>query len=329
MNALPARQITLGLQSNKTGVEYQMLGALAEDVGFDGVSVFNDLGFQPPLSALLEIARVTEHIRLGPACLNPFLLHPVEIAGQIAALDLASSGRAYLGLTRGAWLERVGVTGPRPVRALSEAAEITRRLLRGDDTGYTGETFRLAPGMALNYQPVRPDVDLLFGVWGPRGAEEAKASAGEVKLGGTANPDMVRRMRSWLAGSGVGIVAGAVTVVDEDRALARARARSEVAMYLDVVAELDHTVELPADVLTRLPALLAAGRTEDAGRLVPDDLLDRFCFSGTPDDVAEQAARVIEAGASRIEFGTPHGLTDGKGIELLGRKVLPALRRNL
>lgn len=323
------RQVTLGLQSDKSAADYQRLAVLAEDLGFDGVSVFNDIGFQPPQFALLEMARVTHRVRLGAACLNPFLLHPIEIAGQVATLDLASDGRAYLGLTRGAWLERVGVDGGRPVSALAETVEVVSRLLSGDDSGYRGEAFVLRPGLRLRYRTARPRVDTTFGVWGPRGAAVAAMCAQEVKLGGSANPDMVRRMSSWLAGSGgsdVGVVAGAVTVVDEDRAAARSRARAEVAMYLEVVAALDPTVELPPGLLPRLGALLAAGRPDDAGRLIPDDILDRFCFSGVPDDVAEQAAALFEAGASRVEFGTPHGLSDVRGVELLGSKVLPALR---
>jgi 5,10-methylenetetrahydromethanopterin reductase len=35
---------------------------------------------------------------------------------------------------------------------------------------------------------------------------------------------------------------------------------------------------------------------------------------------------LLEAGATRVEFGTPHGLTAARGIELLGRRVLPAVR---
>ena len=66
------------------------------------------------------MARVTERIRLGPAALNPFTLHPYEIAGQIALLDSVSDGRAYLGLAKGAWLDRLGLEedgrSPRCVR---------------------------------------------------------------------------------------------------------------------------------------------------------------------------------------------------------------------
>jgi 5,10-methylenetetrahydromethanopterin reductase len=55
-------------------------------------------------------------------------------------------------------------------------------------------------------------------------------------------------------------------------------------------------------------------------------VLDRFAFSGTPEQVAAQARAVIEAGAGRIDFGTPHGLTGADGVRLLGTRVLPLLR---
>ena len=58
------------------------------------LSVYHDLLDQPAIGPLLLMARVTERIRLGPAALNPFTLHPYEIAGQIATLDAVSCGRA-------------------------------------------------------------------------------------------------------------------------------------------------------------------------------------------------------------------------------------------
>jgi 5,10-methylenetetrahydromethanopterin reductase len=180
-------------------------------------------------------------MRLGPACLNPFTLHPVEIAGQIAALDLTSSGRAYLGLARGAWLDKIGIDQPRPVRALREAAEIVRLLLARDPGGYHGEVFSVAPGTRLQFDVQRSRVPLLIGTWSPKTAALAGEIADEVKIGGSANPAMVRRMRELIevgttragrAAEDVGIVVGAVTVVAEDGAAARRLARSAVAMYV-------------------------------------------------------------------------------------------------
>lgn len=326
-----SRQVTLALQTDKTETEYEALGVAAETLGFDGVSVFNDLGYQPSLFPLLVLASHTRHIRLGAACLNPYLTHPVEIAGQVATLDMVSRGRAYVGLTRGSWLDRVGVAVNRPLRTLREAVEVVATVLRGDGKEYTGEVFQLGPGYVPRYPTHRDRVDVLLGVWGPKGAELAAGCADEVKLGGCANPDMVALMRSWLAGHGggeVGVVAGAVTMVDEDRAVARRRARAEVAMYVDVVAALDRTVTVEPELAARLRALVSAGAYAEAGALIPDDLLDRFCFAGTPEEVAGHAEALFAAGATRIEFGTPHGVTDRHGVELLGRAVLPILRGN-
>jgi 5,10-methylenetetrahydromethanopterin reductase len=289
-------EVGLGLQSDKSLAEYETLGRRAEEAGFDVVSVFHDLFFQPAIFPLLAIARVTERVRLGPAALNVRTLHPVELAGQAAALDLASNGRAYLGLVAGAWLEQLGLDEERPLTRLREAVEVVRRLLAGDRSGFAGERFSLAAGAGLAYEPLRPAVPLMIGTWRQRTASFAATAADEVKIGGSANPDMVRLMRSWLGDGGPRIVVGAVTVVDEDGARARAEARARVQMYLDVVAELDPTLD---------------------GSAPP---LEKFALAGTPEEVAAQAAALYEAGVHRVEFGNP------QGFDLLCDRVLPLLR---
>jgi 5,10-methylenetetrahydromethanopterin reductase len=290
-------EVGLGLQSDKSLAEYEALGRRAEEAGFDVVSVFHDLFFQPAIFPLLAVARVTERVRLGPAALNVRTLHPVELAGQAAALDLASNGRAYLGLVAGAWLEQLGLDEARPLTRLREAVELVRRLLAGDRSGFAGERFSLAPGAGLAYEPLRANVPLLIGTWRQRTAAYAATVADEVKIGGSANPDMVRLMRSWLGNEGPRIVVGAVTVVDEDGARARAEARARVQMYLDVVADLDPTLE--------------------SSEAAP---LEKFAIAGTPEEVASHAAALYDAGVHRVEFGNP------QGFDLLCDRVLPLLR---
>ena len=41
---------------------------------------------------------------------------------------------------------------------------------------------------------------------------------------------------------------------------------------------------------------------------------------------AHQALALFAAGAGRVEFGTPHGLSEESGLRLLGEAVLPHLR---
>ncbi|MCW3839548.1 LLM class flavin-dependent oxidoreductase [Micromonospora yasonensis] len=333
---MSAAEVGLGLQSDKRAGDYARLARSAERAGFDVLTVFSDLMYQPPIFPLLEMAAATGRVRLGAACLNPYSMAPYEIAGQVAALDLASHGRAYLGLARGTWLGAVGIDQARPLATLEEAAQVVYRLLRGDTGGFAGQVFRLAPDTVLRYPVHRPDPPLLIGAWGPKGAALAGRIADEIKVGGSANPAMVPVIRDRVRVGAervgrrvddVGIVFGAVTVVDRDGPAARSRARTEVAMYLAVVADLDPTVELPNDLLGRVKALVDAGDHEAAGRLVPDDVLDLFAFSGTPEQVAAQAQALIDAGVRRVEFGTPHGLEDQRGVDLLGSAVLPMLRR--
>lgn len=328
-------QVSIALQGDKPLARYGELAALAEGYGFDGVSVYADLGFQPAIGPLLEVAKATSRVRVGPAALNPYLLHPVEIAGQIAQLDAVSDGRAYLGLVRGAWLETLGVTDDRPLTRIRETVAVVRHLLAGRVEGYQGELYRLPKGRLFNYPVLRPDIPILLGSWGPKMLALAGEIAAEVKVGGSTNPDLVAEVRRRLAvgeewagrplGS-VGICFGAVTVVDEDGLQARAYVRREVARYLPVVAPMDSTVEIPAATLAEIQRLVDADRLDDAAELVPDDTLDRFAFSGSPEQIVAQAELLFAAGVTRIEFGTPHGLTEDGGLRLLGEQVLPALR---
>ena len=286
-------ELGLGLQTDRRPEEYVELARLAERAGFDVVSTFHDLLFQPAIVPLVLIARATERVRVGPAALNPFTLHPVEIAGQIAALDLVSNGRAYLGLVQGAWLDALGLREERPLTALREAVEIVRRLFARELGGFEGERFSLAPGRGFEIEPLRPEVPLLIGTWGPKTAAYAGEVAQEVKVGGTANPDLIPVVREWIGNDEVGIVVGAVTAVDEDGDAARARASVEVERYLPVVGHRDPTLE---------------------GREPP---LDRVTIAGTPGEVIAHAERLFEAGVKRIDFGAQHG------VELLAERVAP------
>jgi len=328
-------KLSIALQTDKPLAAYGPLAAQAESHGFDQVTVYNDMLYQPAWLPLLEMARATRRVRLGVAAVNPFTCHPVNIAGNIALIDEAAGGRVSLGLARGAWLDFVGVAPRQPARALAEAVRCVRHLLRRDPAPLAGEFFPLAGGDTLRWPLLRSDIPFLLGSWGAQTIRACIAEIAEVKIGGSANPDVVPYFRRVIdaaaqqagrAGDEIGIVIGAVCVVDEDGAAARALARREVALYLPVVAGLDPTVAVEPDRLAQLRAAAARYDFTAAAALVSDDLLRRFAFAGSPAEVAEQAAALFAAGASRVEFGTPHGLTPAQGLHLLGTAVLPRLR---
>ncbi len=343
------RHLSIAFQTDKPLAAYGALAAAAEGYGFDAVTVYNDMLYQPAWLPLLEMARATQQITLGVAAVNPFTCHPVNIAGNIALIDEASNGRAYLGIARGSWLDFVGVTPQRPVVALREAMTCVRHLLRRDLAPLPGEIFSLAGGDSLRWNIHRPDIPFLLGTWGEQTLRACRDQIDAIKIGGSANPDVIGHFRRMLAGQAetpaaqrkrgaegqgqkgalrpVDIVIGAVSVVDEDGAAARRLARREVALYLPIVAELDPTVSIDPNLLARLKDAAARYDFAAAAALISDDLLARFAFAGTPAELAAHAEALFAAGAARVEFGTPHGLTPEHGLRLLGEQVLPRLRQ--
>lgn len=329
-----ARKVSLAFQTDKPLAAYGPLARMVEDYGFDGVTVYNDMLYQPAWLPLLEIAKATQEVQIGVAAVNPFTCHPINIAGNFALIDEAAHGRAYLGLARGGWLDFVGIEPRRPVTALREAFECVRHLLRQSNAPYQGEVFSLAGGDTLRWALPRADAPFLLGAWGEATIRACSAEVSELKIGGTANPDIVPHYRRILNAATakeertreIGLVVGAVCVVDRDGAVARQQARREVALYLPIVAELDPTLVIDPMLLARIRSAAAQYDYTAIASLIPDDLLQRFAFAGAPDDVAAQAQALFAAGASRIEFGTPHGRTPVEGIRLLGEAVLPQLR---
>jgi 5,10-methylenetetrahydromethanopterin reductase len=127
----------------------------------------------------------------------------------------------------------------------------------------------------------------------------------------------------------LGIVMGAVTVVDEDGVAARALAKREVALYLPVVTELDPTLSIEPDLIDGIKQAAAVYDFDAACKFISDDMLAAFALAGTPADIIAQTEALFAAGASRVEYGTPHGLSANAGLELLGRRVLPAFANRM
>lgn len=331
------REISIAFQTNKNPAQYAALAKLVNNYDFDAVTVYSDAPFHPGFGALLLMAPHIERARLGVAGVSPARMTPVDMAGNLALLAGVAGGGAYLGVVRGSWLGEHGVEEPgKPLTAIREAVHIVRMILGGEEGGFEGQAYQIAPHVRAPY-PLPDEVPpVLIGTWGPQLCAIAGEIADEVKVGGSANPDLVPVIAERIAvgekragrdpGS-VGVVMGAVSVVDSDRELARALARVEVAMYLPVVASLDPTVEIDPGLLARIRATLHTGEAYKTASLISDDLLDRFALAGNPDDLIQQTLELFEAGASRVEFGTPHGIDSIAGLRLLGEQVVPAIRR--
>ncbi len=173
----------------------------------------------------------------------------------------------------------------------------------------------------------------MIGGWGERMLHMAGEIADEVKIGASSAADMAAMARERIAPgalqanrepASIGVVMGAVTIVDEDRDTALQEARRRAATYIPVIGRFDSVAmaEFP-DAIAAVSEATARGDVDAAARAIPDQLLSRFAFAGTPADVIRQVEACLAAGATRIDFGSPHGLDSDRGIELIGRQVLP------
>ncbi len=322
----------IAFQSDKTLQEYRELAELVARYDFETASIYQDLFYQPPWPGLLQFAERTRRPLVGPAALNPYLTHPLVAAGNLAVLDQASGGRAYLGVVRGAFFESIGVAQPRPLRAMREMVELVQRFLRGDRTPYEGDIFRASKDAYLRFPVPGRDLPVMLGGWGPKVARLAGEIADMFKVGGSANAEAAPLVRRWLdeGATSAGrlrpkLVFGAVTVVDRDRATAERIARREVAMYVAVTSRMDPVYRLPAEELTEFDDAMSSGDPERAGEALSLTTLRRFSCFGTPEDIAEHLKEMFDAGVDLFELGTPHGANEVEAVRLLGEAVLPLL----
>jgi 5,10-methylenetetrahydromethanopterin reductase len=196
------------------------------------------------------------------------------------------------------------------------------------------EFFSIKGGDSLRWKIKRSHIPKMLGSWGLKTLKLCYPYISEIKLGGSVNPDMVAYYAKKISeiknslsqNHDVGIVTGAVTVVDEDGDKARQLAKQEVALYLPIIAALDPTLDIPVDVIQGINQAAADYDFKGAAEYIDDNLLSKFALAGTPEDLIEHCKRLIDVGAGRIEFGTPHGIPSEQGIQLLGSRVLPSLK---
>jgi len=330
-----SREISIAFQTNKSSAEYISLARRTNQYGFDVVSVYCDLPYQPSFGPLFIMAPHIKESRIGPAAVSPSRMHPLDIAANAALLSPLAEGGIYIGLARGAWLYDYGIKeSPKPIQGIREATYLIRKTLSGYIPEFHGEVFQISRGRKAPYPTPSKETPLLIGTWGQRLSEVAGEIADEVKVGGSANPEFAKYIKERINlgedkaernKNSVNLVVGAVTVVDEDRERARMLAKEALVLYLPVVAALDKTLTIPIDLIDRIRNEYETGQLKTAAKLIPDDLLDKFAFAGTPTDLINQSEALFDAGVKRVEFGTPHGINPHNGIDLIGRKVLPYL----
>lgn len=311
------------------------IATVAEAVGFDQLWVSNDLFLRSAPVLMGVLARATSRIRIGIGVLNPYSIHPAEIAMVAATMQEVSGGRFLLGLGAGAaeFLGWAGIERRSFLASLRAAVTAIRALLDG------GRPADVA-GAGAGWQPegylrtAAAPTPIYLGGMGPRMLE----LAGEVANGVlpllfppeyfalAAARVMAGARRAGREVLSIDLAACIWCSVDEDVDRARRALAIKVAYYgASFSPILLARAGLSLEDFRPIQAAMAAGAVERATDLVTPAML-RLGVAGGVDELVSRCRGLIEAGAAHLSFGPPIGPDLIESVRLIGTQALPRLR---
>ncbi|KTG30465.1 5,10-methylenetetrahydromethanopterin reductase [Haloferax profundi] len=290
------------------------LGTQAEREGYDSLFVSCHYNNRDPFAVLARLAAETEDIRLGPGVANPYEMHPVTLASKVATVAESSGGRGLLGIGPGdpSTLRNLGLDDQRGLRSVLEAFKVAQDLWAGKRVTHDG-TFQ-ATDAGLNFD-VPGGVPVYVGGEGPHMCRMAGKHADGLLFNGSHPDDLAwareqvdigREDRPDERGDFT-LAAYASVSLSEDADAAREAARPPVAFITAGAAPpvLDrHGID--AELASDIGEKISAGDFSEAFGLVTPEMIDAFSMAGTPDDVTDRMAAVLDH-ADGVVVGSPIG----------------------
>ncbi len=297
----------------REGMDY---ARLAEQHGFEAVWQAESRLVREATVPMAAFAAVTERIRIGSGVVNNWTRNVGLLAATFSTLDDLAPGRIILGI--GAWWDplasKVGIERRRPVQAMRETVDVTRRLLAMERVTYHG-TF-------VDVDDI--EIDIVHGDRSPKHVPIYVAAttgmkmmelAGEIGDGVLLNylvgPSYNREALEHLAagaeraGKSIDDVDRPQLVVcslDDDRTLALDRARELVTQYLGQQPHIGKASGVDPSLLEEIGRILTWPATqaqiEQAMGLVPDDVVQLITASGTAEDCRSKVQEYIAAGCT-------------------------------
>jgi len=296
----------------RDGMEYSRY---AEERGFEAIWQAESRLVREATVPMAAYAAVTSRIKVASGVIPIWTRNVGLLAATFSTLDELAPGRVILGL--GAWWEplagKVGIDRRRPLRAMREVVEATRRLLAMERVTYHGEFVHLDD---VEIDIVHGDrspkhVPIYVGATGMQMMELAAEIADGVVLNYMVSPAYNREAMEHLAigaaraGRNLDEIDRPQLVVcslDNDRELALDRARELLTQYLGQQPHIMKASGVDPALIEEIGKVLTwpAGPEEihKAMRLVPDDAVQMITASGTPEECRAKVDEYIAAGAT-------------------------------
>lgn len=330
-----ARRIGLGLAARGEVDDVVEWAERAQRAGLDSVWVHDSYFERDAISYVAAIAsRVGEPgfndpFRVALGAVNPFTRHPVVLAMTGSALDEMAPGRIVMGIGTGLplRLKQMGIpySPDGAVEGVSRAMDTVRLLWAGERLPSAIEG--LPPIQPMFAPPHR--IPLYIAAY----RKEFVALAGQKADGYLARPaesipslrGILERLAAAATEAGrdpreIESTGYLLSLVDETRreALNRAKREPFVIYMMSVLGDVSlRRAGFELELRDRIAAAWRAEEFHEAGKLIPDDLLDAFMLCGTREDVAAGAARFQDEAGLELPLLQPVVQEEAQITELL------------
>ena len=296
----------------RQGMEY---ARHAEERGFEAVWQAESRLVREATVPMAAYAAVTDRIKVGSGVVNNWTRNIGLLAATFVTLDDLAPGRILLGI--GAWWDplasKVGIARRKPLQAMRETVEATRRLLSLERVTYHGDFVHLTDVeidvVHGSREPRR--IPIYLGATGMRMMELAGEIGDGVVLNYLVSPQYNRRALEALA---VGAARAGRTLaeidrpqlvvcsLDHDRDRALDRARELVTQYLGQQPHIMKASGVDQSLLDDIGKVLTWPASPEeirrAMKLVPDDVVQLITASGTPDECRAKVREYVENGST-------------------------------
>jgi probable F420-dependent oxidoreductase len=297
---------------------------LAEKQGFEyGWTYDSHVLWQESMPTLALAAAATERIKLGHMVTNPGTRDPTVVASAYATLQDISDGRMIMGIGRGDSARRYINQKPVPVARFEESLRMIKPFMNGAKVEWNDTEIELAW-----VRPDLPEIEMHVAGYGPRVLSVA-GRLGDGVIIQLADPDIIQwtmgtaRKAAEEAGrdpAALKCIVCAPSHISSDLAFARDQVRWFPAMVSNHVRDLIARYGADGSVVPRaltdyVPAQTGYDYDEHSrvgakhGAFVSDEICDRFCVLGTP----EQAlAKLRELESIGVDEWIVYLMTEGQ-----------------
>jgi probable F420-dependent oxidoreductase len=311
---------------------------LAEQHGFGYAWTYDShVLWQESIPMLAIAGRETSKIKLGHFVTNPATRDPTVLASAYATLQDLSDGRMVMGVGRGDSAVRYIGRQPMKVAEFEQALGMVKEFMNGREVNWNDKDLQLKW-----VRPELPQIPMYVAGYGPK----ALAVAGRVGDGviiQLADPEIitwimdVARKAAEEAGrdpSQLKCIVGAPSHVTDDLADAREQVRWFPAMVSNHVMDL---IERYGSDGTTVPKALTdyvqARKFYDYnehsrvgakhGEFVTDEICDRFCVLGTPDQIKAKLKELEGVGVDQFNiYLMTHGQEET--LKAYGDEIIPS-----